>query len=350
MKKPIKVLVIDDDVILLRRIDSLLSRNEFDVITARNGGDGIRFAFEREPDIILCDIMMPGVGGYNVFDILRQACVVYSTPFIFMSGHGELKEVRKGMLLGADDYIIKPFEDNELLNTITGRIQKSQRLKSLILEDLRKVLDFSTDGLFLSFQDKFVEVNASLCKILGYSENDLNGKSLIEFFNDSDAFEIKNWLSQVKNGINVTYKKFLRLKTKNGTITGNFYAMPVKGYLIAKATVLGIFQTLEKKDVIPENGESNFIETFNEEEVVEIDLGFDARFRGEMPEIDLSPREKEVLVLSCRGLTIREVADKLFISGRTVEKYRSTLIEKFSAKNFIEVALIALKLKLIKIR
>lgn len=347
MKQQVKILVIDDDVILLRRIDTLLTANGYDVITAKNGGDGIRMAFEKQPDIILCDILMPGVGGYNVFDILRKACVVYSTPFVFISAQNEMSEVRNGMLLGADDFIIKPFDDSDLLNTIAGRLQKNQRLKGLILEDLRRVLNFSTDGLFLSMHDELVEVNSSLCHLLGYEEEELKGKTIFDFLDSPEADDFRSWLEQVKKGISSEFKKFIRLKTKHGIVNGSFSAVPVKGYLIAKATVMGVFQSVSSSH--KEMGALDHPGADYDHDIVEVELNLEERFNNTKPEIELSKREKEVLSLSCAGLTIKEVADKLYISDRTVEKYRSTLMEKFAAKNFIEVSLIAIKLNLIKI-
>ena len=348
MKQAGKILVIDDDVILLRRVDTLLSSNGFEVITAKNGSDGIRYALEKKPDIILCDIWMPGVMGYYVFNILRRACVVYHTPFVFMSGKSELKEVRKGMLLGADDYIIKPFENNDLLNTIKGRLLKNNKFKGLVLDDFKQLLNFSTDGLFLSSYTTFVEVNKSLTDLLGYSASELKGKSVSDFLMEPEREDFKSWMVYLEQGINAEFRKFLRVKTKYGIVNANLYVVPVKGHLIPNAEIMGVFQShkgAERSQVFPTDPD----DMDYQDQSIEVALDLKGRFDQENPQINLSAREKEVLVLSCNGLTIKEVATKLYISDRTVEKHRSTLMEKFSAKNFIEVALIALKLNVIKI-
>tara|TARA_R110001632_G_scaffold78767_2_gene176509 strand:- start:5045 stop:6094 length:1050 start_codon:yes stop_codon:yes gene_type:complete len=125
-----KVLLIEDDTALRENTAELLELSNYEVITAPNGRVGITLAKENEPDIIVCDIMMPEVDGYGVLQELSISAATNQIPFIFLSAKTEHKEIRKGMDLGADDYLTKPFEEEELISAIESRIAKATLLKS----------------------------------------------------------------------------------------------------------------------------------------------------------------------------------------------------------------------------
>lgn len=126
-----KVLLIEDDTALRENTAELLELSNYDVITAPNGRIGITLAKENHPDIIVCDIMMPEVDGYGVLQDLSMHTATSQIPFIFLSAKTEHKEIRKGMDLGADDYLTKPFEEDELISAIESRIAKAVILKNI---------------------------------------------------------------------------------------------------------------------------------------------------------------------------------------------------------------------------
>ncbi|RMB64110.1 response regulator [Dokdonia sinensis] len=126
-----KVLLIEDDTALRENTAELLELSNYEVITAPNGRVGIKTAKENQPDIIVCDIMMPEVDGYGVLQELSMHTTTSQIPFIFLSAKTEHKEVRKGMDLGADDYLTKPFEEDELISAIESRIAKSVILRNI---------------------------------------------------------------------------------------------------------------------------------------------------------------------------------------------------------------------------
>lgn len=127
MKKT--VLLIEDDQTLLENTRDLLELSNFKVITAPNGKIGVNLAREKLPDIIISDIMMPELNGYQVFEALKEDPVTRKIPFIFMSVKRDLVDIRKGMNLGADDYITKPFKEEDLISSIESRLAKRQALK-----------------------------------------------------------------------------------------------------------------------------------------------------------------------------------------------------------------------------
>jgi DNA-binding response OmpR family regulator len=127
-----KVLIIEDDTALRENTAELLELLNFEVATAPNGRIGITLAKQNYPDVIICDIMMPEVDGYGVLEALLADTSTNQIPFIFLSAKTEHKEIRKGMDLGADDYLTKPFEEEELVSAIESRIAKATILKNIL--------------------------------------------------------------------------------------------------------------------------------------------------------------------------------------------------------------------------
>jgi CheY-like chemotaxis protein len=126
-----KVLLIEDDAVLRENTAELLELSNYEVMVAPNGKVGVEMAKNQSPDIIVCDIMMPELDGYGVLELLSKDDNTKYTPFIFLSAKTERKDVRKGMDLGADDYITKPFSEDELISAIESRIAKASILKDI---------------------------------------------------------------------------------------------------------------------------------------------------------------------------------------------------------------------------
>lgn len=123
------ILLIEDDTILRENTSELLELANYQVVTAPNGKIGLEVAKNTLPDIIVCDIMMPELDGYGVLEGLAGNENTKHIPFIFLSAKTERKDVRKGMDLGADDYITKPFEEEELISAIESRLAKAAILR-----------------------------------------------------------------------------------------------------------------------------------------------------------------------------------------------------------------------------
>ncbi|HDZ04813.1 hypothetical protein LCGC14_0198080 [marine sediment metagenome] len=126
-----RILLIEDDKALRENTEELLELCGYSVTTASNGRIGIEAAIENLPDIIICDIMMPEVDGYGVLENLSNNEKTKQIPFIFLSAKTEHKEIRKGMDLGADDYLTKPFEEEDLTSAIESRLAKAELIKRM---------------------------------------------------------------------------------------------------------------------------------------------------------------------------------------------------------------------------
>ena len=130
-----KLLLIEDDTTVRENTAELLELSDYEVVTAPNGKIGIEKALQEKPDIIVCDIMMPEVDGYGVLEALSKNAETANIPFIFLSAKTEHKDIRRGMDLGADDYLTKPFEEEELLSAIESRLAKIAILNSYRQEE-----------------------------------------------------------------------------------------------------------------------------------------------------------------------------------------------------------------------
>jgi len=134
-----KILLIDDDESIRESTQELLEIVGYTVKTAEDGEKGIKLAAEFVPDVIICDIAMPIMDGYAVLNELSKNPVTSTIPFIFMTAKIEITDLKRGMQLGADDYICKPFSSSELLNSIDLRLKKKMK----IVESLGNAKNFS---------------------------------------------------------------------------------------------------------------------------------------------------------------------------------------------------------------
>src|SRR5512134_132497 len=120
-----KILVIEDEPEMRRNITALLRYCHYEPIAAGNGREGIEAARETNPDLILCDVMMPELDGYGVLQALQTDASLARVPFIFLTAKGEKEDLRNGMNLGADDYLTKPVTNADLVRAIEARLRRS---------------------------------------------------------------------------------------------------------------------------------------------------------------------------------------------------------------------------------
>lgn len=122
------ILVIDDNNDIRENTAEILELAGYKTFTAENGKRGVEVAVKEKPSVIICDIMMPELDGYGVLHLLRKNPDTQNIPFIFLTAKTERSDFRKGMEMGADDYVTKPFEDIELLNAVEVRLKKAEIL------------------------------------------------------------------------------------------------------------------------------------------------------------------------------------------------------------------------------
>ena len=134
-----RILIIEDNEDIRENVAEILTLSDYEVLMAPNGKEGIAVAQAQEPDLIICDIMMPGIDGYGVLHVLHKDPKTQNIPFIFLTSKSERSDFRAAMELGADDYITKPFSGNELLHAIQSRLRKVSVLKKALSSDIAGV-------------------------------------------------------------------------------------------------------------------------------------------------------------------------------------------------------------------
>ena len=146
------ILIIDDHNEIRENIAEILTLGGYKALTAENGKKGVEMALKEKPSLIVCDVMMPELDGYGVLHLLRKNAETENIPFIFLTAKSERSDFRKGMEMGADDFITKPFDDLELLNAIEMRLRKYEVLQGRYASDEsglnRLVKDLQDSGLF----------------------------------------------------------------------------------------------------------------------------------------------------------------------------------------------------------
>src|SRR6188768_1723726 len=153
------ILVIEDNKDIRENTAEILDLAGFKAITAEDGRRGVDLAVKEKPDVIICDIMMHELDGYGVPHLLRKNPETLSVPFIFVTAKTERSDFRKGMEMGADDYITKPFEDSELLNAIEMRLKKTEILGNKYASSQQGLSQFIKDvkdsGLMKQLADQY---------------------------------------------------------------------------------------------------------------------------------------------------------------------------------------------------
>ena len=151
------VLIIEDNTDLRENTAEILDMAGYKIFTAENGKKGVELAVKEKPDLIVCDIMMPELDGYGVLHLLRKNPETQSIPFIFLTAKTERTDLRKGMEMGADDYITKPFEDIELLNAIEVRLKKAAIFDQKYSMSSQGISQFLKDVKDTGILDKLAE-------------------------------------------------------------------------------------------------------------------------------------------------------------------------------------------------
>ncbi|HRI19870.1 MAG TPA: response regulator [Panacibacter sp.] len=277
-----KILIIEDNDDVRENTAEILELSEYKVITASNGKEGVAIALKERPDLIVCDIMMPQLDGYGVLHLLSKHKETSDVPFIFLTAKSEKQDFRKGMELGADDYITKPFDGTELLNAIETRLKKAEAFKKHIIADVKGVNDFinnAKESNHLKLTSDERDVYEYKKKHLLYSENQRpkvvyfvvsgkikiyktsdDGKELITVINGpGDFFGYTAILEETSYKENaqaledstlmlIPREDFLELITKDTAIAKQFIAIITKNIIEKEEALLNLaYNSLRKK-------------------------------------------------------------------------------------------------------
>ena len=322
-----KILIIEDDAILRENTAEFIKGQNFEVFTAEDGLIGVQETLKHLPDLILCDISMPNMNGYDFYKTIKQIKATAAIPLVFFSAKTEKEDIRAGMQLGADDYMTKPFSFYELLKVINTRLAKYDTLEQISNEKFHALIEHPTLGIYIYQKGKFLFYNKPLANIFGYDYDEFSSIELEDLLNDKYCNK-----SKILNAFERC------LKSAKGSISLKFQATHKTSNLV----FIELFGS-----VITYNGctslAGNIFKLGSEKQAP-----FIIKNILDLPP-KLSNRELEVLELICIGKSSLEVSKILSIGQRTVETYRSKLLKKTESKNIAELMVYAIRNRLIVI-
>lgn len=193
------ILVIEDEPQILEFLTIALSINGYKVVSADNGEEGLRLALSVLPDLIISDIMMPLMDGYQVLESVRNHPDTATTPILLLSARSDKNDIRQGMNLGADDYLTKPFDIDDLLTAIKSQLDKKHSIKKQFsnkLEDLRSSLRSNLPH----------EIRTPINIILGYSSILIKAK---DYHNTEDIREMIESINYGAQRLNHLFENYL---------------------------------------------------------------------------------------------------------------------------------------------
>ena len=352
------ILLIDDDQRLGRTIENVLKSNGYGVCFANNGALGIQKAFEYNPDLILCDINMDPIDGYQVYNVLKESSLIDRIPFMFITGNSDLQDIRFGLNLGVDDYFVKPFDNSNLINSIEKRLLKYRRLKEIGKQEFKTLFKLSPYGIFLFDGNMILEANPALIKILEIDSTKLTSYSIREILDTTSFQEIEVRIHKCTKGLLNSFSENVILTSKNGQKKQVFLSVSVYEKYSNHTLMMGlVIQNPSRNETEADVYVSEILKILKKENVVVTDVmgkKLTDIFKIQAVKIKkqasiFSDRENQVLHLSMEGHPIKTIADKLSISDRTVEKHRSSMMGKTNSNNMIEVIVYALRNNLIDI-
>jgi len=289
-----RILVIEDEDEIKDSIIDILKSKGFMTAGASNGLIGLQVAKKFRPDLILCDVDMPELSGYDFLKELRQFPDLGNIPFIFLTALSSAKDFRKGMNLGADDYLTKPFQVSELLAAIAARLRKQANLKVEII--------YPT-----------------------ISESQISQRQISE-----------------KLRLTKRQHQILQLVTQNKPITelANALDVSVDAAELLEDIAIRLNHRLNLNPQIDEigtNQKTRQLQTTKTESNIAIH------------EERLTPRQREILGLVANGMTTKEIAESLFISVKTVETHRGQLMDRLNIHDLAGLIRYAIRVGLISL-
>ncbi|MGQ7869168.1 response regulator [Sunxiuqinia sp. sy24] len=360
-----KILIIEDDLALSKTLRNVLMLNNYQVDLAGSGAEGIQKAYEYCPDLILCDINMKPIDGYQVYNILKDSLLTSRIPFIFITGKSELNDIRFGLELGVDDYIVKPFDNQDLLKSVKVRIEKYEKLVNIGKNDYKALLNLSPNGVFVFDGETIYETNQAFLDLTGLSEAEVKKITFDQLVSAKHYHKIEKKIMKCANGLSGNFHEEIELKTSSGNKDKFVLHVSPSQKYNGFTLLIGLLARQEQQGESAQLEYKKLVNILEEEKVYisgtlanKLHLAFDESAASTSHQHSsstmvakslFSKREQEVLNLSCKGLPIKIIADQLSISDRTVEKHRASLMEKTGAKNIVEVIIYALKNDLVEI-
>ncbi|MFH0867240.1 MAG: response regulator [Bacteroidota bacterium] len=360
-----KILLIEDDKTLRENTAIFLRKAGFEVETARDGELGMQKVLEFFPCLIICDIMMPKLNGYELFEVLQSNPSTAIIPFVFQTAKSEKEDIRKGMQLGADDYITKPYNFQELLESVNTRLEKHEKLLKFYEDKYKTLIENPISGVFIYQEDRFVHVNRKFAGMFGYAEKEMLQKGFDDIVSGEDRAMVNDKIQQLLMNITPGFDIEIYGLRKDGSqlmieLYGGLTKINGETALMGNALSKGPGEITDVENFLLKNIDKNELE-----KAIQVIARDGSYFSGitvsvkkqDKPVIikddsghtKLSKRELEVLRHIAHGLKNHEIAEKMFVSQRTADWHRANLISKTGSKNTADLIMYAVKYKLVEL-
>jgi len=320
------ILIVEDDKTLRENIAEYLKEEKYNVIYAEDGFIGVQLVMKHLPDLILCDIMMPNMNGFEFYKTIQQVKATATIPLIFLTAKVEKEDIREGMQLGADDYITKPFDFNELLKAIKVRLEKHEKIQQLHDEKFYALIDNPLMGVFIYQNNKFVYENTAFSKIFGLCQADFKNLSFDDIIADGHREmtmeKIKRCFRNLQSTVHIVFEAFHKDESKT-------HVVEVFGEMVTYKGIPSLIgNAIEVSEMSRNKAENPLLKTEHSPD-------------------NLSKREVEVLLLICKGNSTAEIANAMNISNRTIDTHRANIHAKTGTKNVAELVMYAIRNKMI---
>lgn len=350
-----KILLIEDDEIILDSTAEFLRECGYNIFTAADGLSGFHLAVEHYPDLIISDIAMPNFDGHRLYEMLQQNSDTALIPFIFLTAMAEKEDIRTGMQQGADDYITKPFDLDELHAAIKTRLIKSSKLKKIISDQYMTLFENPLTGVYIMDEKKLVFTNQKFLKI--FEATDLTDQGFLDLIPDNERDTLKEKIEKALKGLIFHFNHSIFLIKQSGNIQITIYGKraSMKGRNVIIGNVVenemagdNILNELLKtpddlNNLLQQVAMKSEMYPALHDKLNELMQGkTESPAKPNNPD-NLTKRETEVLQLICQGMNTGEISERLFISERTVDTHRSNLLGKTGSKNTANLVIYAIR-------
>ena len=353
-----KILLIDDDQQFEDAIRTSFAPEKYNVISAPTCISGIQKVFQHHPDLILYNINLDPLEGSELFKALQLTSTFGHIPVVFYKDKNgdEIKYVLNNN--GNSDFLKSPFP-NKFLPPIEDRAKGPSNPVNKIVYDFNTLFHLIPNGMFIFDKYHILSANQMLMKLLERNRHDFSTIKMEELFDQSSIKAIKQWMKKISNGDTTTFTNQVFIKDKSGeNIIMNLMVSEFKKEG-SSVHYLGILQAPQGNNLMVNYQLANEVCNLLKRENITVSVALEKKITQTIKQRIIgdthqkksffTKREDEVLRLSMEGLSIKVIADKLALSTRTVEKYRTKLMLKSGAKNIVEVIVFSLKNNLVKI-
>lgn len=354
-----KILLIDGDQNFGNAVGKALNSKKYNFLYANSGNTGLQLAFDHQPDLILYNLDLDPVGGHDVFRTFKTTSFIRTSQVKFMCDKAYNKKKSHSIDLKEIDVMVKPDNADVFIKSIESWIKDTSLPGDERSDDFNALFQLSPYGVFLCDTDGILKANSFLLDLID-REQDFNQLRLEEIFDKSSFLKIRQWIKHYSNDNNSAFNGPVVVRNRRGgEYPLSLKLFEFKAGSLSEQFVGFVFQAVSEKNVIVNyqlvNEVCNMLKRENlaitdslEKKITQIIKSHSVDTNNENKAF-FTKRENEVLRLTMEGLSIKVIADKLSISSRTVEKYRTKLMEKSGAKNIVEVIVFSLKNNLVKI-